>query len=234
MKDAGRTLDFVNGEFLLFDKPYGWTSFNLVGKVRNLISRQLGIKKLKVGHAGTLDPLATGLMIVCTGKFTKRIQEFQRLDKRYIATLELGKTTPSFDLETEFDGEYDYSFVTREEIEKLLEQFCGEQEQIPPVYSAKYVNGERAYEYARKGKKVEMKPSVIRIYHVKLLEYHLPLVTLDILCSKGTYIRSLVRDIGESLGTGAYLKELVRTAIGPYELKNAMSIDLFKKVLQNI
>ncbi len=229
-----QSTDFQEGALLLFDKPYGWTSFDLVGKVRNLVTRKLGIKKLKVGHAGTLDPLATGLMIICTGKFTKRLQDFQALDKKYLAVFELGRTTPSYDLETAFNSQADYSGVDLKRVEQVLEKFTGEQDQIPPAYSAKFVQGDRAYEHARKGKPVHLEPSRITVHSLTLRSFRLPLLELEIHCSKGTYVRALARDMGQELGTGAYLKSLVRTAIGDYTLVQAWSIEQFNNMLLNI
>lgn len=234
MIEKNKIWDFETGELLLLDKPFGWTSFDLVAKIRNLVTRKYGLKKLKVGHAGTLDPLATGLMIICTGKFTGRILEFQGLDKEYEAVIELGKTTPSFDLETSFDSETDPSFVNREMVERQLLLFTGNIKQVPPVYSAKYVNGDRAYELARKGERPELKAAQVEIHELELLSFEHPLATLRIRCSKGTYIRSLARDLGQSLGCGAYLKSLKRLAIGIYHLDQAISITEFQNMLYNI
>ena len=224
-------MNFVEGEVLLFDKPYRWTSFDLVRKVRNLVKAKINVSKLKVGHAGTLDPLATGLMIVCTGKFTKQIDSFQSQDKEYIAGILLGKTTPSFDLEKEYDKEYPTDHITKELVEDVLKSFLGESDQVPPVFSAKFIDGKRAYEFARKGKEVEMKPSQINISEIELLSCNLPEMSIRIRCSKGTYIRALVRDIGERLNSGATMISLQRTAIGDYKLNNAISIEEFKNKL---
>jgi tRNA pseudouridine55 synthase len=224
-------VNFVEGEVLLLDKPYRWTSFDLVRKVRNLVKAKLDIKKIKVGHAGTLDPLATGLLIVCTGRCTKQINTFQDQDKEYIAGILLGKTTPSFDLEKEFDKEYPTEHITQQGVEEVLKSFLGESEQIPPVFSAKFVDGKRAYEMARKGNMIEMKPCRITITEIELLSFNLPEVTIRVRCSKGTYIRSLVRDIGERLQSGATMISLQRTAIGSYHINNAISIEEFKNKL---
>jgi tRNA pseudouridine55 synthase len=224
-------VNFIEGEVLLFDKPYQWTSFDLVRKVRNMIRTKFNLPKIKVGHAGTLDPLASGLLIVCTGKCTKQINLFQDQEKEYIAGILLGKTTPSYDLETEFDNEYPTDHITKEIIEESLKVFLGESDQIPPVFSAKFIDGKRAYEYARKGEEVEMKPSRITIYDIKLLSFDMPEITISVRCSKGTYIRSLVRDIGAQLNSGACMISLKRTAIGNYELNNALSIEEFKNKL---
>jgi len=220
---------YENGQILLFNKPLNWTSFDLVKKVKNLLRRNFEIKKIKVGHAGTLDPLATGLLIVCTGKATKTIQQIQNTDKEYIASITLGKTTPSFDMETDFDKEFPTSHISKESVEKIIPGFIGEIDQIPPVFSAKNIKGKRAYEYARKGQTIELKPSRIRIDSIELLDYSCPEIQLKIKCSKGTYIRSLARDIGVALNTGAYLSKLIRTQIGEYHIDNAMELLDFEK-----
>jgi tRNA pseudouridine55 synthase len=220
-------LNFIEGEVLLFDKPFRWTSFDLVRKIRAKIKRHLGKSKIKVGHAGTLDPLATGLMIICTGKKTKEIEKFQATKKEYIANIYLGATTPSFDLETKVDQTYSIEHITEELVENTLKNFIGKQEQIPPVYSAKRVDGQRAYKKARKGVSVEMKPSVIEIYHIDLLDFILPEICIKISCSKGTYIRSLANDIGTALNSGAYLSKLRRTKIGDFNIEEAMKVEDF-------
>ena len=225
--------EFKEGQVLIFSKPHYWTSFDLVKKIKGILQKQLN-QKIKIGHAGTLDPLATGLIILCTGKATKRISEFQDMNKEYIATIELGKTTPSFDLETEFDNKYDFKHITKDIFESVLEKFVGEIYQIPPAYSAKKHKGKRAYEFARRGVEIELKPSQIDIYEIELLEFYLPLVKLRILCSKGTYIRALARDIGKALDNGAYLKTLERTRIGDYCINDAFTIDSFEKELSKI
>lgn len=222
---------FDQGQVLLFDKPLYWTSFDLVNKVRIMFSKILGIKKLKVGHAGTLDPLATGLMILCTGKSTKRIIEFQDLDKEYIATVHFGETTPSFDLETEIDGHYPTSHITRESVQNTLDKFLGEQKQVPPLHSAKLVKGKRAYEIARKGISKKLDPVTIFIKELELTEFGVPESRIRILCSKGTYVRAFARDLGEALGSGSYLSALTRTAIGPYKLDNAWNLEKFENYL---
>jgi tRNA pseudouridine55 synthase len=223
---------FLEGTVLYIDKPLTWTSFDVVNKVRQSLKYRMGIPKIKVGHAGTLDPLASGLVIVCTGKATKQIMQYQDMDKAYIAEIRLGATTPSFDLETEVDKNYPWEHISPELIEKALLQFMGEQEQMPPLYSAKSVDGKRAYAMARKGKKVELKLQKVHISHLELLSTHLPDLSLQVECSKGTYIRSLARDLGEKLGSGAHLTGLRRTRIGPYELNRAISIDDFEKNLK--
>lgn len=224
-------MDFVEGEILYFNKPLTWTSFQLVAKVRYLICKKLHIKKLKVGHSGTLDPLATGLLIVCTGKSTKRIEDFQYNTKEYIATLELGATTPSYDLEKPVDKRYDYSYVTEELVKEKLKKFTGKIEQIPPAFSACKVDGKRAYLMARKGKEVELKPKVLVIDEIELTKFDLPEIVLRIVCSKGTYIRAIARDLGEALGCGAHLTGLCRTRIGDITLEDSMSVEEFAEKL---
>lgn len=223
---------FEKGQVLLFDKPLYWTSFDLVNKVRNILRSRLGLKKIKVGHAGTLDPLATGLMIVCTGRATKRIDEFRDLDKEYIATFHLGKTTPSFDLETETDKEYPSEHITGDMVKKVLDNFIGEQQQLPPIYSAKLLDGKRAYEFARRGIEKELQPVKVIFHEIELISFNLPEVTVRLLCSKGTYIRSFARDLGVALGSGAYLSALERTEIGQYHVKDAFSIESFEEYVE--
>ena len=225
---------FEEGQVLLFNKPLYWTSFDLVGKVRNILRRSLGLSKIKVGHAGTLDPLASGLMIVCTGRATKSIDEFRDLDKEYIATIHLGETTPSFDLETEINGRFPVEHITKKLVITALKSFLGEQKQIPPLHSAKMIEGKRAYEYARKGIQKEMNPVTVNFKEAELLSFGIPYVKVRILCSKGTYIRSFARDLGLALGSGACLSNLERTAIGPYLLKNAFSVEKFEKYTKDL
>jgi len=226
--------NFLEGAILLIDKPYGWTSFNVVSKIKYLLRRRTGVKSIKVGHAGTLDPLATGLIIVCTGKMTKQITGFQDLEKEYEAILKLGKKTPSFDLESEVDKTYPTEHITKESVLEVLKSFIGEIDQVPPLFSAKYINGTRAYEYARKGSDLELKAQKVNIYSIELIYFNLPYVKIKVKCSKGTYIRSLARDIGLALGSGAYLSELRRTGIGSYSVKNAISLNDFEKSLITI
>ena len=218
-------MDFVEGEILYVEKPLNWTSFDLVNKIRWKITRSLKLKKLKVGHAGTLDPLATGVMIICTGKATKRIDEFQYQDKEYIATLKLGATTPSFDLEKEIDAVYPTKHITRELIDQVIPTFKGEIWQVPPVYSAVKVEGKRAYNYAREGQAVELKPKLLVIDEIEVLNFSLPELKIRVVCSKGTYIRALARDIGEALHSGAHLTALERTRIGEVTLEKCLKID---------
>ncbi len=259
----------VPGRILYIDKPYRWTSFDVVNKVRWLLCKRLGTKKLKVGHAGTLDPLATGVMIVCTGRATKRIDELQAHTKEYVATLRLGATTPSFDLEHEIDAYYPTEHITREQVETTLKQFLGRIEQIPPSYSAVKVEGKRAYDLARKDKDVELKPKVLVIDEIELVDCHLacegqmaiasqmtiprtgmrnkafltspdtpqdtneyPFITIRVVCSKGTYIRALARDIGQALGSGAHLTALRRTQVGDVRVEDCMSMDTFPEWLE--
>lgn len=216
-------MNFKKGEVLYLNKPLGWTSFKVVGHVRYHICRRLGVKKLKVGHAGTLDPLATGVMIVCTGKATKRIEEFQYHTKEYIATIRLGATTPSYDLEHEIDAVYPTEHITCELVEETLKRFVGEIQQVPPAFSACMVNGKRAYDLARKGEDVELKPKLLVIDEIELLECNLPEIKVRVVCSKGTYIRALARDIGEALDSGAHLTALERTRVGDVRIEDCLN-----------
>ncbi|WP_165023828.1 tRNA pseudouridine(55) synthase TruB [Dysgonomonas sp. ZJ279] len=216
-------MDFIEGEILYINKPLHWTSFTLVRKLRNKLCRNLGVKKLKVGHAGTLDPLATGVMIVCTGKKTKLIETFQYQTKEYVATIKLGSTTPSFDLETEVDATYPIEHITKELVADKIKDFVGEIQQIPPAYSACKVNGERAYNLAREGQEVELKPKLLVIDEIELLECDLPVIKIRVVCSKGTYIRALARDIGLALGSGGHLIGLERTRIGEVTLDQCIA-----------
>ena len=224
-------MNFKEGEVLYFDKPLKWTSFAVVNKIRYHICRKLGVKKIKVGHAGTLDPLATGVMIICTGKATKRIEEFQYHTKEYIATLQLGATTPSFDLEKEIDATYPTEHITRELVEEALQRFIGRIQQVPPAFSACMVNGKRAYDLARKGEEVELKPKLLVIDEIELLECNLPEIKIRVVCSKGTYIRALARDIGEALNSGAHLTGLIRTRVGDVRLEDCLSVESFPEWL---
>ena len=227
MPEFKKTYDFLGGEVLLFDKNLDWTSFDLVNKVRNTLCRRMGIKKMKVGHAGTLDPLATGLLILCTGKSTKRIESFQAKEKEYTTTLKLGATTPSFDMETEEDSNEDTSHVTIELIEEAIKKFQGEIEQVPPIFSAVKVKGKRAFDYARNGEELKLQPRKIVIKKIEIESFSLPYLKIRVECSKGTYIRSLGRDIGDELKCGAYLTELRRTRIGEYKVEDAFNVDFF-------
>lgn len=228
-------MDFIEGEILAFDKPLHWTSFDVVNRVRGMLCHTLGVKKLKVGHAGTLDPLATGVVIVCTGKQTKRIDQLMNHTKEYIATLQLGATTPSFDLEHPIDATYPTEHITRELLDDVLPTFLGEQWQVPPVYSAVKINGKRAYEYARKGKQddIEIKPKLLVIDELELLQFDADTMqlTIRVVCSKGTYIRALARDIGERLRSGAHLIALRRTRVGDYTLDKCISIEQLQQMI---
>ena len=228
-------MDFQEGQILYFDKPLRWTSFNLVAKVRWQLCHRLGLKKLKVGHAGTLDPLATGVLIVCTGRATKRIDELQAGTKEYVATLQLGATTPCFDLEKPIDKTYPTDHITLELIEEILPRFRGRIEQIPPAFSACKVDGHRAYKLARKGEEVELKPKVLVIDEMELVKFDAEQMqlTLRIVCSKGTYIRALARDIGQALNSGAHLIGLRRTRIGDVRVEQCMQIDDFEEWLDS-
>ncbi|MEA5129791.1 MAG: tRNA pseudouridine(55) synthase TruB [Proteiniphilum sp.] len=218
-------MDFIEGEILYIDKPLHWTSFRVVGVVRAKLCRRLGIKKLKVGHAGTLDPLATGVMILCTGKKTKLIESLQAGTKEYIAQVRLGATTPSFDLETAVDAEYPTVHISREMVEEVLQRFTGTIEQVPPVFSAVKVDGKRAYELARKNKDIELKPKLLVIDDIELISYNMPDITIRVVCSKGTYIRALARDIGTALHTGAHLTGLRRTKVGDITVDDCLTMD---------
>ena len=225
--------DFETGEILAFDKPLHWTSFDVVAKVRYNLCRVLKTKKLKVGHTGTLDPLATGVVIVCTGKKTKMIEQLQYDVKEYIATLQLGATTPSYDLEKEIDATYPTAHINRQLIDETIPLFLGEQWQVPPIFSAVQINGKRAYEFARKGETVELKPKLLVIDEIEVLAFdeatmHL---TIRVVCSKGTYIRALARDIGEKLHSGAHLIALRRTRVGDTRVEDCMTIEQFLKQL---
>ncbi len=227
MAEFKKTYDFLGGEVLLFDKDLNWTSFDLVNRVRNTLCRKMGIKKMKVGHAGTLDPLATGLLILCTGKSTKKIESFQGKEKEYVATLKLGATTPSFDMETEEDSGNDTSHITLDKIKEAVKLFQGEIEQVPPVFSAVKIKGKRAFDYARNGEEVKLRSRKIVIRNIEIESFDLPFVKIKVECSKGTYIRALARDIGEQLKCGAYLTELRRTRIGDYKVEDAFKVDYF-------
>ncbi|HLN73857.1 MAG TPA: tRNA pseudouridine(55) synthase TruB [Prolixibacteraceae bacterium] len=225
--------DFQKGEILLFDKELDWTSFDLVRKLRNTLCRKTGVKKLKVGHAGTLDPKATGLMIVCTGKQTKNIDLIQAKEKEYIATLKLGATTPSYDLETAENETFATDHLTLEFVQEKLSFFLGETDQVPPVYSAIKIDGKRAYEHARKGNDIVLQSRKITISELEVLEFSPAQVILRIVCSKGTYIRSLARDLGIALNSGAYLTGLCRTRIGEQKLEDAWDLSIFLEKLNN-
>ena len=224
-------MDFIAGEIIPINKPYTWTSFQIVNKVRYHLSRKYGIKRFKVGHAGTLDPLASGVLLLCTGKATKRIEELHNHTKEYEAEIMLGATTPSFDMEHPVDATYPYEHITREMVEETLKQFVGEIAQRPPLFSACKVDGKRAYNLARGGSDMQLAPKQIRIDSIELLECELPKIRIRVVCGKGTYIRSLARDIGTALGSGGYLTDLVRTRIGDYKLSDCITLESFQEWL---
>lgn len=229
-----KVFDFENGELLLINKPHGWTSFDVVTSVRYAIKHYTGRKKIKVGHAGTLDPLATGLLLICTGKFTKKIMQFQNLRKEYIGTFTLGATTPSLDKETEIDQRFDISHINEEFIRETSQSFIGKIEQVPPLYSAVWIDGKRAYKYARSEEKVELKAKFVEIKSFDITRIELPEVDFIVECSKGTYIRSLARDFGETMKCGAFLSDLCRTRIGEFKLEDALELAEFKENLKDI
>ena len=218
-------LNPVEGEIFYVDKPLRWTSFDVVKRIRGVLSRRTGIKKLKVGHAGTLDPLATGVMTVVTGRATKRIEELQAHTKEYVAEIRLGATTPSFDLETEVDAEYPWQHIGRKQIVEALSKFVGAIKQVPPAYSACKIDGKRAYKMARKGKEVNIKAKELVIDEIELVGMQLPVITVRVVCCKGTYIRALARDIGEALGSGAHLVGLRRTRVGDIRVESCEQVD---------
>lgn len=228
-------MDFVEGEILAFDKPYRWTSFDVVGKTRWLLCHRLGLKKLKVGHTGTLDPLATGIVVVCTGRKTKLIDQLQNHTKEYVATLQIGATTPSYDLEKPIDATYPTEHITRALIDEVIPTFLGEQWQVPPMFSAVKVDGKRAYELARKGQEAELKAKLLVIDEIEVLSFDAETMqlVLRISCSKGTYIRALARDIGERLGSGAHLIALRRTRVGDIRVEDCMNFEQFTQLIDN-
>ena len=230
----GKDLDFQEGKIILIDKPLGWTSFDVVKKIRFHVKKKLNLRKIKVGHAGTLDPLATGLLIVCTGRFTKRINELMGLEKVYSGTIKIGSTTPSFDLESDIDHEFPVDHITDEKITMAAQSLTGPLDQIPPIFSAIKVNGKRAYKLARKGEEVELKPKPITVHKFQADSTDFPNVSFIINCSKGTYIRSLARDLGLELDSGAHLTELRRDEIGSFKTENAHSVDSFISLLNQI
>ncbi|MDD7438667.1 MAG: tRNA pseudouridine(55) synthase TruB [Bacteroidales bacterium] len=218
--------------FVVVDKPLEWTSFDVVNKFRYIACRKLGMKKLKVGHAGTLDPLATGVVVICTGKYTKRIEEVQRQEKVYTASVRLGATTPSFDLESEVDAIYPTEHITQELVEEVLRQYEGEIDQVPPTFSAVKVDGKRAYEYARKGEDLELDAKRIRIHKIELLRFDLPSIEIKVTCGKGTYIRALARDIGKALGSGGHLTALRRERVGAFGIEGAIGVEEFSDFIE--
>ena len=228
-------MDFLEGEILCFDKPLRWTSFNLVAKIRSQLCHRLGVRKLKVGHAGTLDPLATGVMVICTGKATKRIDELQAHVKEYVATLQFGATTPCFDLEKPIDKTYPTAHITESLLRDVLSKFVGRIEQVPPAFSACKIDGKRAYDLARKGREVELKPKILVIDEIELLDFDQEKMqaTIRVVCSKGTYIRALARDIGQALDSGAHLIALRRTRVGNVRVEDCMQVEDFPNWLLN-
>ena len=227
-------MNFLAGETILVDKPYGWTSFDVVKRIRGVMLRRMGIKKMKVGHAGTLDPLATGVMIIVSGKSTKLIEQLQSGVKEYIATIALGATTPSYDLETEIDARYPTAHISRELVGEVLTKFTGRIEQVPPAFSACKIDGKRAYKMARKGDTVELKPKILVIDEIELLEYSPESITIRVVCSKGTYIRALARDIGAALGSGGHLTALRRTRVGDVTIDRCLSLDDAVSMLREV
>ena len=218
-------MDFISGEIIAIDKPLGWTSFDAVKRLRGSIQKRLRLKKFKVGHAGTLDPLATGVLIICTGRATRKIEELQSGEKEYIATIELGSTTPSFDLETEVDAYYPVDHIDENMIKETFKSFEGRIMQVPPVFSAVKVDGKRAYKYARNGKELELKPKPINIKEIEFISFENNLLKFRVVCGKGTYIRALARDLGQALKSGAHLKELRRTQVGEIRVENCLKIE---------
>lgn len=219
------SLDFAAGTALLIDKPRDWTSFDVVAKIRNRLSRKLGVRRLKVGHAGTLDPLATGLLIICTGKATKQIESFQGLYKEYTGTIKLGATTKTYDAEGEEENIQDCTSIDEHEIRNAIQKFTGVIHQRPPIFSALKVKGKALYKYARKGEEVEIKTREVTIHEFNMMSYESPFIKVHVNCSKGTYIRSLAHDLGQELACGAYLSELRRTAIGEHSVLTALSVE---------
>lgn len=232
MDNTRQQFDFQGGEVLVFNKPLEWTSFDLVRKVRNTLCRRMRIRKLKVGHAGTLDPMATGVMVLCTGKSTRKIESLQAGIKEYVATLKLGATTPSYDLETEENETFPIEHITRELVDKTIGNFVGEIDQVPPEFSAVWVDGKRAYELARKGEEVKLKSRKLVIDSIDVISLEEAELKLRIVCSKGTYIRALARDIGKALESGAYLTGLERTRVGDFRLEEAMELESFMDILK--
>ena len=227
-------MNFTKGEILYIDKPHGWTSFDAVKRLRSTLLRRLKIKKLKVGHAGTLDPLATGVMLVCTGKATKLIDTLQAHVKEYVATIALGATTPSFDLETEIDATYPTSHITRELVEETLKKFTGAIEQVPPAFSACKVDGQRAYKMARRGEEVVIRPKLLVIDEIELMEFSPESITVRVVCSKGTYIGALARDIGIALGSGGHLTALRRTRVGDVSVSDCLTVPQAVELLNTV
>ena len=234
MSLKNKTYHFEQGEVLLINKPFKWTSFDAVNKIRWLLQKKLGLKNLKVGHAGTLDPLATGLLIICTGKFTKRIDEFQAYQKEYTGTITLGSTTPSFDLETQINERFEFGHIDETSIRETTKKFLGETLQTAPLFSAKKIDGVRAYKIARRGQEAEIKPNKIEISEFNITEIRMPEVDFKITCSKGTYIRSIANDFGKYLNNGAHLSVLCRTKIGSFDLNDSIDMKEFETMILEI
>jgi len=224
--------DFKTGEIILINKPKDWTSFDVVNNIRIFLRKKINLGMIKIGHAGTLDPLASGLLILCTGMFTKRIEEFQEFEKEYTGTFVLGATTPSFDLEKEIDQTYDYLHITEEMVLATAQKFTGSFQQIPPIFSAKKINGKRAYRYAREDQNVFIEPKTVTISSFEIERIDLPNVDFKIVCSKGTYIRSIARDFGNELNSGAYLTNLCRTRIGNFRIDDAYTLEQWRELVQ--
>lgn len=227
-----KDFDFPSGIVIPVDKPYEWTSSDVVRKIK-IPLKKLGFKTIKIGHAGTLDPLATGVLLICVGKATKSADALQGEAKEYVTTIELGAVTPSFDLEHVVSERFPYEHITREAVEEALKSFLGEQEQVPPIFSAKLIDGKRAYDYAREGKEVEMRKATVTFYEMELLDFSLPKITIRMKCSKGTYVRSVARDLGLMLGSGGYLTDLVRTKSGKYNVEDCYKLEDVIKILEN-
>ena len=227
-------MNFIEGEYIYINKPYRMTSFGALAFVRTRVSRRVGVRRVKIGHAGTLDPLATGVLILCTGKKTKEIERLQLDNKEYTATLQLGATTPSYDMEHEVDATYPTAHITRELIERVLADFVGDIQQVPPQYSACKIGGDRAYDLMRKGKEVELKAKTVHIDSIDVIDFNPTTMQLSIrvVCGKGTYIRSLARDIGQALNSGAYLTALCRTRVGSVRIEDCITIDDFPQWLE--
>lgn len=225
--------DYPEGIVIVLDKPYRWTSADAVRKIKFRLQKHFGKKNIKVGHAGTLDPLATGILLICIGKATKKAEALQAEQKEYIATIRFGATTPSYDCEKEIDQTYPYEHITQEQLSEICKSFIGEQDQIPPVFSAKLIDGVRAYNIARKGNECEMKPARITIYDMEIIKFESPVLTLRIQCSKGTYIRAIARDLGTAAGSGAYLTDLRRTGSGAFGINESITMEDCEKIFEN-
>jgi len=233
MKSFPKTVEeFLEGQTLLINKPFGWTSFDVVKKIKNLIRKKYNLKKIKVGHAGTLDPLATGLLIVCTGKFTKQISEIQNQEKIYTGDITLGATTASYDLETEVDITFEINHITEKLIKETTDKFTGEIDQKPPIFSALKRGGERLYKKARRGEKIKIDSRKVSVQSFNITTIKMPIVSFEITCGKGTYIRSIANDFGVALNSGAHLSKLCRTAIGNYQVSDGINIETFEKLLK--